>query len=165
MTVESYYEEMSKIDWVSKYYKVILPISFFGGIVLIAWNCIFAQLWNSPLLIVHSVLLALCMTAWASFKSFDRTAFVFNIIFFSFQIVNTVAIMIIEIISIIAIIDELIDLRKAKGLTQKELAKAANLTQSVIARLESKKATPQLDTLLKVAAALDCNLEVVPVPR
>lgn len=65
----------------------------------------------------------------------------------------------------IAIIDELIDLRKAKGLTQKELAKAANLTQSVIARLESKKATPQLDTLLKVAAALDCNLEVVPVPR
>ena len=104
VTIESYYEEMSKIDWVSKYYKVILPICFFGGIVLIAWNCIFAQLWNSPLLIVHSVLLALCMPAWASFKSFDRTAFVFNIVFLSFQIVNTVAIMIIEIISIIAII-------------------------------------------------------------
>lgn len=49
----------------------------------------------------------------------------------------------------IAIIDELIDLRKAKGLTQKELAKAANLTQSVIARLESKKATPQLDYSFK----------------
>lgn len=47
-------------------------------------------------------------------------------------------------------------------MTQKELAEAACLTQSVIARLESKKATPQLDTLLKVAAALGCDLTVVP---
>ena len=44
----------------------------------------------------------------------------------------------------------------------KELAAAASLTQSVIARLESKKATPQLDTLLKVTAALGCSLEIVP---
>lgn len=62
----------------------------------------------------------------------------------------------------IAIIDELIVLRKAKGLTQRELAKAANLTQPAIARLESKAAIPQLDTLLKVAAALDYELELVP---
>ena len=65
----------------------------------------------------------------------------------------------------IAIIDKLIELRKAKGLTQRELAKAANLTQPAIARLESKAATPQLDTLLKVAAALDYELELVPVSR
>ena len=65
----------------------------------------------------------------------------------------------------IAIIDELIELRKAKGLTQKELAKAANLAQPAIARLESKAATPQLDTLLKVAAALDCDLAVVPASK
>lgn len=62
----------------------------------------------------------------------------------------------------IAIIDELIKLRKAKGLTQRELAAAAHLTQPAIARLESKAATPQLDTLLKVADALDYNLELVP---
>lgn len=62
----------------------------------------------------------------------------------------------------IAIIDKLIELRKEKGLTQRELAKAANLTQPAIARLESKAATPQLDTLLKVASALGCSLEVVP---
>ena len=61
----------------------------------------------------------------------------------------------------IAIIDELIELRKAKGITQKELAKAANLAQPAIARLESKAATPQLDTLLKVAAALGYNLALV----
>lgn len=62
----------------------------------------------------------------------------------------------------IEIIDRLIEERHNKGLTQKELAAAACLTQPVIARLESKKAIPQLDTLLKVASALDCAVEVVP---
>jgi transcriptional regulator with XRE-family HTH domain len=64
-----------------------------------------------------------------------------------------------------SIIDSLIEQRKSKGLTQRDLAKATNLTQSVIARLESKKAIPQLDTLLKVVRALDCNLEIVPVEK
>ena len=62
-----------------------------------------------------------------------------------------------------AIIDKITQQRIKKGLTQKELAKAANLAQPAIARLESKAATPQLDTLLKVAAALDFTLELVPV--
>lgn len=60
------------------------------------------------------------------------------------------------------IIDSLIERRRSKGMTQKELAKVSNLTQSVIARLENKKAIPQLDTLLKVASALDCDIAVVP---
>lgn len=38
----------------------------------------------------------------------------------------------------------------------------ANLAQPAIARLESKAAIPQLDTLLKVAAALDFKIELVP---
>ena len=63
----------------------------------------------------------------------------------------------------IAIIDELIAIRKAKGLTQRELAKAADLTQPAIARLESKSSIPQLDTLLKVAAALDHTIGLIPV--
>ena len=60
-----------------------------------------------------------------------------------------------------AIIDQLIAERHRQGITQKQLADTACLTQSVIARLESKKATPQLDTLLKVAAALRCELQLV----
>lgn len=60
------------------------------------------------------------------------------------------------------LIDDLIALRRAKGMTQRDLAKAADLTQPAIARLESKAATPQLDTLLKVAAALGYRLELVP---
>lgn len=60
------------------------------------------------------------------------------------------------------IIDLLIEQRHNRGMTQKELAKAACLTQSVIARLESKKAIPQLDTLIKVASALGCDIAVIP---
>lgn len=61
-----------------------------------------------------------------------------------------------------AVIDSLIEQRRKRGMTQKDLAKATSLTQSAIARLESKKAVPQLDTLLKVAAALHCTFTIIP---
>lgn len=61
-----------------------------------------------------------------------------------------------------ALIDRLIEERHRQGKTQQQLAQASGLPQSVIARLESKKATPQLDTLMKVATALDCELALVP---
>lgn len=64
-----------------------------------------------------------------------------------------------------AIIDALIAQRKRKGMTQKELVRATELTQSVIACLERKKATPQLDTLLKVVLAPDCNIAIVPIVK
>lgn len=64
-----------------------------------------------------------------------------------------------------AIIDRLIEQRHNRGMTQKDLAQATSLTQSVIARLESKKAIPQLDTLLKIAAALDCEIAIVPAAK
>ena len=60
------------------------------------------------------------------------------------------------------IIDMLILQRQQQGLTQQELAKLTHLTQSVIARLESKKTMPQLNTLLKIVTALNCNLVVLP---
>jgi transcriptional regulator with XRE-family HTH domain len=63
----------------------------------------------------------------------------------------------------VEIIDELIEIRKEKGLTQRELAEAANLAQPAIARLESKAVTPQLDTLLKIAAALGYDLALVQI--
>lgn len=62
----------------------------------------------------------------------------------------------------ISIIDQLVTIRRSKGITQHQLAAAANLTQSVIARFEAGKVTPQLDTLLRVAAALDCSLRIIP---
>lgn len=60
-----------------------------------------------------------------------------------------------------ALIDQLIAERHRQGKTQRQIAQEAQLTQSVIARFESKKATPQLDTLLKVATALGCSVEII----
>ena len=59
------------------------------------------------------------------------------------------------------IIDKIIEIRKKKNITQAKLAQLTKLTQSVIARFESKKAEPQLGTLLKILEALDCELEII----
>ena len=59
-----------------------------------------------------------------------------------------------------AIIDALIELRHVRGMTQQELADAASMSQSVIARFEKKKSMPQLDTLLKIAEALGCDFRI-----
>ena len=62
----------------------------------------------------------------------------------------------------IAIIDQLIERRRQLGMTQIDLANATGFTQSVIARLGRKKNVPQLNTLLRVASALKCDLTIVP---
>ena len=62
-----------------------------------------------------------------------------------------------------AIIDRLIAERRRRGMTQADLARAASLPQPSIARMESKRTVPQLDTLLRVAAALGCELAVIPI--
>ena len=50
--------------------------------------------------------------------------------------------------------------RKAHGLSQQELAELTGTTQSAIARLESGGRPPRIDTLLRIAEALDCELLV-----
>ena len=60
------------------------------------------------------------------------------------------------------VIDNLIEIRHRKGMTQRDLAKVSGLTTSVIGRLEIKQAKPQLDTLIRVADALDCDVSIVP---
>lgn len=50
--------------------------------------------------------------------------------------------------------------RKARGLSQQELAELTGTTQSAIARLESGGRPPRIDTLLRIAEALDCDLRV-----
>jgi ribosome-binding protein aMBF1 (putative translation factor) len=55
--------------------------------------------------------------------------------------------------------------RSALGLAQRELADLCGTTQSAIARLESGARAPRLDTLLRVANALDCELAVELRPR
>jgi transcriptional regulator with XRE-family HTH domain len=55
--------------------------------------------------------------------------------------------------------------RKARGLSQAELAELTGTTQSAIARLESGGRPPRIDTLLRIAEALDCELVVHLRPR
>jgi transcriptional regulator with XRE-family HTH domain len=63
------------------------------------------------------------------------------------------------------IADRVAEQRKARGLSQAELAELTGTTQSAIARLESGGRPPRLDTLLRVAEALDCELTVELRPR
>jgi transcriptional regulator with XRE-family HTH domain len=55
--------------------------------------------------------------------------------------------------------------RKALGLSQTQLAELCDTTQSAIARLESGGRPPRIDTLLRIANALDCDLAVELRPR
>jgi ribosome-binding protein aMBF1 (putative translation factor) len=55
--------------------------------------------------------------------------------------------------------------RAASGLSQKDLAERVGTTQSAIARLESGGRPPKIDTLLRIADALDCELHVELRPR
>lgn len=58
------------------------------------------------------------------------------------------------------IIETIVQSRKEKGLSQKEVAKIANLKQPAIARIETGAHSPQLDTLLKLIDALDLKIEI-----
>jgi len=64
-----------------------------------------------------------------------------------------------------AIADKVAERRVAKGFSQRELAERVGTTQSAIARLERGGRPPRIDTLLKIAEALDCELLVELVPR
>ena len=55
--------------------------------------------------------------------------------------------------------------RRARDLSQAELAELTDTTQSAIARLESGGRPPRIDTLLRIAEALDCELILELRPR
>jgi transcriptional regulator with XRE-family HTH domain len=55
--------------------------------------------------------------------------------------------------------------RLGLDLSQRELAELTGTTQSAIARLEGGTRAPRIDTLLRVAHALDCELVVQLRPR
>ena len=64
-----------------------------------------------------------------------------------------------------AVADKGSERRQARGLSQRELAELVGTTQSAIARLERGGRPPRIDTLLRIADALDCDLVVDLKPR
>jgi DNA-binding XRE family transcriptional regulator len=65
----------------------------------------------------------------------------------------------------ISLIGKMIEAREKKGLSQRELAELSGVKQPAIARLESMKATPQIDTLFKVLNPLGYTIEIVPLEK
>jgi predicted transcriptional regulator len=58
------------------------------------------------------------------------------------------------------IADKVAGRRVAMKMSQRELAELTGTTQSAIARLERGGRPPRIDTLLRIAEALDCELVV-----
>ena len=59
-----------------------------------------------------------------------------------------------------AIIQAMIDARKSKGMTQKQLADATGINQADISRLERGNANPSLRTLQRLAAGMGMRLKL-----
>ena len=54
-------------------------------------------------------------------------------------------------------------LREERRLEAKELAEYADIDASNLSRIEKGKFSPGLDVLCKIAAAMDCSVEIVPI--
>ena len=65
-----------------------------------------------------------------------------------------------EVEALAAIIGALIEQRNQLGITQRDLAALCGIPQSSVARIESFKTTPNLDTLIKIMLSLGLKLTV-----
>jgi ribosome-binding protein aMBF1 (putative translation factor) len=63
------------------------------------------------------------------------------------------------------IAEQVVEQRRVRGLSQQELAELCGTTQSAIARFERGGRPPRIDTLMRIAEALDCELVVEFKPR
>jgi transcriptional regulator len=59
------------------------------------------------------------------------------------------------------LIDQIIKTRKAKGLTQKDIADRSGLTQQMVSRIERRENPPNYKNLVRVADALNAKLKLV----
>jgi len=62
-----------------------------------------------------------------------------------------------------ALIAEIIKARHEQGISQKELETLSGVKQPIIARMESGRTSPQLETVLKILAPLGKTLAIVPM--
>ena len=65
----------------------------------------------------------------------------------------------------IELIGKMIEAREERGLSQRGLAELSGVKQPAIARLESMRSTPQIDTLFKVLNPLGYTLSIVPLDK
>ena len=65
----------------------------------------------------------------------------------------------------VALIGKMIEAREKKGISQRELAEMCGVKQPAIARVESLKSTPRIDTLFKILAPLGYTLSITPITK
>lgn len=53
--------------------------------------------------------------------------------------------------------------RKARGLTQKKLSELSGIRQPIISRLEHGDTSTQIDSLIKLATAMNMEMQFVPL--
>ena len=63
----------------------------------------------------------------------------------------------------IDLIGKMVEAREEKGLSQRQLAELSGVKQPAIARLESMRSTPQIDTLFKILNPLGYTISIVPL--
>lgn len=59
-----------------------------------------------------------------------------------------------------AIVQAIINARKLKGITQKELSERTGIAQGDISKLENGNGNPSIKTLKRLAAAMDMSLKI-----
>ncbi|SDM48903.1 helix-turn-helix transcriptional regulator [Halarsenatibacter silvermanii] len=55
---------------------------------------------------------------------------------------------------------KILELRLEKGYSQEELAKKAGTKQAVISRIENGESEPRIDTVIRIAKALDKKIKI-----
>lgn len=65
----------------------------------------------------------------------------------------------------VELIGKIIAAREEKGLSQRDLAELSGIKQPAIARMESMKTIPKIDTLFKVLAPLGYTLSITPCTK
>ena len=61
--------------------------------------------------------------------------------------------------------EELIDARKAKGMTQEQLAEAMNASRSPVSHWESGRSTPDVVTIRQLSMVLGCTFSIMTVSQ
>lgn len=62
----------------------------------------------------------------------------------------------------VELVSEIIKRRLELGITQRQLADMTGIKQSAIARLESFRASPKLETIYKILGPLELEIKVIP---
>ena len=64
-----------------------------------------------------------------------------------------------------AVMNQVVAMRRARGMSQRDLATVSGIQQAAIGRMERLTASPTLDTLCRVLDALDAQIVIEPRQR